>query len=258
MNILKPTATVSVLSLACLAASPAGAIEWHAWGVHGATISSPSAGTVDVETGSDADYHWNKSSWSGRTGKKAFYSTNDFLGQTIGDITQITWDVTDGSQGDVYFNIMVDDGDGDKGILIPSVSSSLYGTAGQWGDGALFRIVEADAGFDPTLLTVPQSWDDVKDLVITTGPFNDEPDNLAGAALAQGGPVYDGNNWAEWADAAAGSDLGWEQDGLLIVFGQSTGNSDPIQQITGLTVVPEPTSLALLGLGGLLVMRRRR
>lgn len=233
-------------------------VDWHAWGVHEATISE-SSGSITAYTPNTPDgsgittqYLWDKSSPPTRNGAKAFYSTSAFTGLTIGDITQFTWDFDAGLQGNAYFNVMVDDGSGDKGILIPTVSSSLFGTASQWGDGATFRIVEPDAGFDIGTSLSSLVWNDVKDLVITTGPFNDQPDTLSGTQ------DYTGNNWAAWADLAAGSDSDWEQDGVLVVFGQSTGTGTPTTTISNLTVVPEPTSLALLSLGGLMLVRRRK
>ena len=243
--------------------------EWHAWGTHDGSVSITSPGTATSSITSDPTYHWNKSSWSGRTGQKAFITTSDFNGMTVSDAIQsIDYDVTDGYWGDVYFNIMVQDSNGKKAILTPaynSDSSSGFATDGSAGASGDFCVFEAEAGWVGTSAVgwYAAEFDAIKDLVITDGPFTEFPDTLTGAATAQDDPVYTAANWAAWADNSAGFDCGWESDGFLITFGQSTatGNSVTIENLAvNGSVVPEPSTICLLGFGilSLTLIRRRR
>ncbi|MEN6357300.1 MAG: PEP-CTERM sorting domain-containing protein [Armatimonadota bacterium] len=249
-----------VFALAIASASMAGAVEWHAWGVHGGAISSTAPGTITAVTGNDATYHWNKSNWSTRTGQKAFYSTNAFNGQNVSVIQDITYTVTAGYWGNVYFNVMVQDANGKKAILSPSYNSAtnsgwtLTGTLGK-----SFCVFEAESGWTGTSATgwYAADWDEVKNLTIANGPFAEFPDTVtAPHASAQGDALYTVSNWYAWGGAAA-------SDGLLITFGQSTGTTTPTTTITGFGVtssVPEPGSIVALlsGLAGLAVIRRRK
>ena len=253
---------------------------WHAWGTHGGTVSfSPTgdeivANVLDTD-GDSPDYHWNKSSWASRTGQKAFVSTSDFNGLTLENaITSLEYTVDEPNSttwGNAYWNIILQEPDGDRAILAPSYNSATSsgfktdGTAGALKDFAIF---EAEPGWTSTSTGFyAAEWSEVKDLVIAPGPFTEFPDTLGGTATAQNDVVYSLANWAAWADQSAGSDAGWEQDGVLFVFGQSTGTS-PGQvvienvSVNGMAVVPEPTTIALGGIGlaliGLRTRRQRR
>ncbi|MBW2245132.1 MAG: PEP-CTERM sorting domain-containing protein [Deltaproteobacteria bacterium] len=214
------------------------------------------------DTAGDAtEYHWNKSSWSGRTGQKAFVSTADFNGMTLENaITSLSYTVDTGSStfwGNAYWNIILEEGDGDRAILAPSynsATSSGFETDGSAGGLKDFAIFEAEAGWTSTGSGFyAADWSEVKDLTISAGPFTEFPDTLGGTATVQGDPVYTAANWAAWADQSAGSDAGWESDGVLFVFGQSTGTNPGQVVIENVSVngtpVPEPTTFSLSALG---------
>jgi len=248
---------VAILATGSVAA--AAPIEWHAWGVHGATIDDSSFPTsVTAVTGVDANYHWNKSNWDTRIGQKAFLSTSHFNGMLVGTITGLDWDVIEGYWGNAYFNVMVEDANGKKAILAPSLNSAT--STGWEASGNAFSVFEAEAGWTGTAATgwYAATWDEVKDLVITDGPFTEFPDTLTGAATAQNDSVYTAANWAAWSG-------GNSSDGFLITFGQSTGTSTPVTTIGNISIeyetIPEPGTLILFGaglFGGLMIVRRRR
>lgn len=240
--------------------------DWHAWGAHGATISE-AAGVITANTpdtdGSGTVFHWNKSSWETRTGSKAFYSTSALNGMTVGSIIDITYNVNSGYWGNAYFNIMVEDENGKRAILAPSKNSE---TSSGWiteSGNMAFSVFEAETGWTGTSSTgwYAADFDAVKNLIITNGPFTEFPDTLGGTATAQDDPVYVVGNWAAWADQSAGADLGWEQDGLMITFGQSTGTDTPATVLSDLevNVVPIPGAAWLMasGLFALIGIRRR-
>ena len=181
----------------------------------------------------------------------------------------MSWDVDAGYWGNAYFNIMVEDSNGKKAILAPSLNSAS--TPGWDAAGQAFSVFEAEAGWAGTAATgwYSATWAEVQNLVITDGPFTEFPDTLNGDAIIQNDAVYSQANWAAWADAAAGYDAGWEKGGVMITFGQSTGSSTPLTTISNVTVngelvclstaaVPAPGALLLAGIGTACVGRIRR
>ena len=199
-----------------LGATSVAHAEWHAWGVHGASIGITAAGVVDATVndtaGQTPDYHWNKGTWSTRTGQKAFLSTNAFNGMTLEDaISSMSYTVNESQStywGNAYWNIMLQDSGGKRAILAPaynSATSSGFATDGSAGTGNDFCIFEAESGWTGTAATGwgVAEWDGVngvKDLTIANGPFTEFPDTLGGTAAAQDDPVYSVTNWADWAD----------------------------------------------------------
>ncbi|UCG46759.1 MAG: hypothetical protein JSU94_14790 [Phycisphaerales bacterium] len=250
---------VAAAVITLLAGSAHGAIEWHAWAVHDGWIDASSApAALTANTGNDEYYHWNKSDWPTRTGQKAFYSTNAFNGRKVASIQTVQWTLVAGYWGNAYFNVMVMDTQGKKAILAPaknSATSTGWDTdASDDGGQKPYCVFEAQPGWTGTAQTgwYAANWDEVKNLLITDGPFTEFPDTLGGAATMQNDPVYTAANWAAWADLWADKDLGWEKDGFLITFGQSTGTSTPVTTIANINVGPEPAPCQTIQSGTIL------
>ena len=181
----------------------------------------------------------------------------------MGSITEFSWDNTEGYWGNAYFNIMVEDANGYRAILAPSLNSGT--TSGFDAAGAAFSVFEAELGWTGTAATgwYAATWDQVKDLTITDGPFTEFPDTLGGDATAQGDAVYQESNWADWA--GVWGDPNFASNGVLVTFGQSTGTGTPVTTIDNFVLtynapIPEPAtiSLLLMGLGGLAASQRRK
>ena len=223
------------------------AIDWHAWGVHEATIDATGAPSeVTAVTGNNDKYHWNKSNWETRIGQKAFYSTNAFNGLPVESIESLSWDVVEGYYGNAYFNVMVQDSTGKRAILAPSCngpSSTGWGPLSACSPvGGTYSVFEAESGWGGTTQTgwYAATWEQVKDLVIADGPFTEFPDTLNGDATVQDDDAYSIENWAAWADSSAGYDADWEKDGFMITFGQSTGTDTPLTVIENIQIVQAP------------------
>ena len=276
MNIQKLASILVAIFAAAITSGDASAANvWHEWGTHGGTVAITASGEITANvldtSGGSPEYHWNKSSWASRTGQKAFVSTADFNGLTLENaISSLDYTVDVGNStywGNAYWNIILQEPDGDRAILAPSynsATSSGFATDGSAGAGNDFAIFEAEPGWTSTGTGFyAATWNDVKDLVISSGPFTEFPDTLGGTATSQGDPAYQLANWAAWADQSAGFDSGWEQDGVLFVFGQSTG-TNPGQvvienvSVNGMTIIPEPSTLVLGCLGFVAIGFRSR
>lgn len=251
---MKKILFVSSLMGMLAAASGHAQPTFSMWGTHGAAIDyDTGTGTLTVLTGRDSNFHWNKGNWERRTGRKAFFSTDHFNGQTVENaITSIDYNhVSDAANAlDAYFNIMVEDSNGYKAILAPRYYATDGNAVNQSGfvtnnDLNWYSIFEAESGWTGTASTGfgVATWDDVKGLTITTGPFTEFPDTLGGAATGQNSPLYQLSNWADWA-ADSGA-AGAHQHGFMITFGQSTGTTQPpVVQINNITVNNQPVQVA--------------
>jgi hypothetical protein len=264
-QVKKTYIVLGIMALVLVSFQRLDAVEWHAWGVHDATIDASIPGIVEATVlntaGQTPDYHWNKSSWDSRTGQKAFLSTDAFNGETVENAIQsISYTVDTGAWANAYWNIMVQDSNGKRAILSPayySATSTGFSRDGTAGSGNDFCIFEAEAGWTGTALTgwYAAEWDAIKSLVIADGPFTEFPDTTGGTAAYQNDPAYSVANWAAWADQAGGTGSGWEHDGFMFTFGQSTGTAPGLVRITNVSVngvaVPEPGTIVMLGMAGL-------
>lgn len=264
-NIVRICAIVAVMVAVAGTASATTLLvgDMNAWATHGGGIVVNGDGSVTATTGNDPDYHWNKSGWAGRTGQKAFLTTGALNGLKVGDITEFSWDFVSGYWGNAYFNIMVEDVNGFRAILAPSSNSAA--STGFNAAGLAFAVFEAEVGWTGTAATGfnAATWDQVKDLTISPGPFTEFPDTLTGDATAQNDAVYQESNWGDWAGLWGNSD--WADHGVLVTFGQSTGTATPETVINNFKLsynqpIPEPAtiSLLLLGVGGLVARNRRK
>jgi hypothetical protein len=225
--------------------------EFSLWATHGAAISYDSeSGVLTAITGNNPTYHWNKSSWAGRTGLKAFATTGAFNGQTVDEaLDRLSWTNIAGDSGDAYFNIMVQDAEGRRAILAPryygsnanAVEASGFVTDNtkNW-----FSVFEAEDGWSGTTATGAgvATWDEIKNLTIANGPFAEFPDTLTGTATGPGDAVYAVSNWADWATDYGST--GAQLHGVLITFGQSTGTSPVVTQIGSIEINDTPVTFA--------------
>jgi hypothetical protein len=143
--------------------------------------------------------------------------------------------------GATPISIMVEDAGGKKAILAPAYNSA---TDTGWGERAApeeksYCVFEAESGWTGTADTGwrAATWDEVKYLTITDGPFTEFPDTLGGDAAGYDDPAYSIANWAAWADLAGGAGSDWEKGGVMITFGQSTGGSPPTTVIENIQLI---------------------
>lgn len=270
---------------------------WTAWAVHGGDIDLTQSGEVTVDIATSSGHYWNKSGT--RSGQKAYVSTDYFNGSSVSQITSLDWDFANGSGGDLYLNLYVENSLGGNGILA-FTNNQTWGVNDANGDtfitsaDRIYHLFETTGdwtGF--TTGANAGTWDDINALTIVGDWLPpDGPDDVAGSVFqdvnanalptAQGNSLFGDDHWTEWGGSAASG-------GFLWVFGQST-NPAPITVANGITlenmqisydadgtgpstpvaladintlgnttVIPEPTSAALLaGAGILLALRRRR
>lgn len=201
---IKSMILASLLFLGLLICLPAAswAITWDAWAVHDGLIDATTLpGQITSTLTSDPTYHWNKSSWDGRTGQKAFYSTDDFNGMTVGSILSVDYNVTSGSASNVYFNIYVQDVNGKRAILAPADKTT--GGRYAWAEsGTSYSVFEVQSGWIGTASIGQRAatWDEVKNLIISIGGPLELPDTVnAPHATVQNDPLYQFSNWTAWA-----------------------------------------------------------
>jgi len=277
---MKKTLTICVVVAMFLAMSSAAnaTIAWNDWGVHGVTAVADGSGNVAFQDSTTA-YHW-EDSYDGhiRTGGKSFYSTSHLNGQNVSSIDSLTWtNLVSGST--VYVNVLVEyetGGSTYSAILAPApgLGNGTWGTgSGEEFEGTAscdFYIYEgsdfdsdnSDSVFNFRDTAVSYAtyadWDDVKDMKIIGGGQQLSP------ATTMGGPGtadYSDRsaNWAYWSNY--NGDAGAELDGISFVWGNRAATSEFNGNAAGIgdvTLVPEPTTMLLLGLGGLLLRRRKR
>lgn len=197
--------------------------DWRGWGVHEGRLGQSAGVTrIEAQTASDNRFHWNKDSWSSQIGQKAYISTHEFLGMTVENALQsISFDVVDGNWVNVYWNIIVEDSNGGRGVISPAKNSETSSGFLPGTPTLDYSVLVADQDWIGPVGEGVANWDDIKNLLITVGPSPELPDTLTGAAHGQNDPRYQPENWKDWA-SDSGIEAAW-LDGFMIVFGQSNG-----------------------------------
>lgn len=245
------------------------ATDWDAYLIKNAEVSGDSP-AFNVSSGQ-------MSATIDQGGQKVGYGTSAVDGLTLGDITGFEVDrIDEGSNLFApYINIWVGDNAGKYAVFAidPSnhVSYDYTHTLNQtqWQDLEIW-VYETDrtdlswlggdvysTGTQYLMYDVDNDGNDANDRVAKIGDLLDITILPPTAAeLAGGLPGVGGGAPDELSTNAA--------YGFNLIFGDTgnnfSGNTSPfiINDDPALSYVPEPTSLALLGLGGLIAMRRRR
>lgn len=209
----------------------------------------------------------------GASGMKAAWGSDDVNGATVGDITSVSItrhdDTTRFAAGSgpavaPYFNIWVTDGGGNYAVLANEPSNpafqSLFTTNG---DGSkTYDLSYTDIATKTVKVYETPGWNSNSSWVHAL--FGNDPLTFADVAglTIQAPPASYITNGANGVGSGAPDELGTNTAyGFNWVFGDTLSNYVSGQEgyvVSNPGAVPEPTSLALLALGGLAVMRRRR
>lgn len=248
-----------VLGLVCAVAmaTPALAVEWDAYVVR--NIDGTIAPKVDpaftlAEAGSGVGVSWSMTG----SGKMA-YGTNEYNNMAVGSIASFTWDVISGNAG--YINFWVTDGKGNFAVIAPQISDGLGG----WYAGPVADIQSASVKvYETPGAGGPAPWN-----TNTTGEggvLNWMVDNATVARDGSGFLTINGSiaTVSQLADlilaaptdfhGAVGTGASRASYAVTVLANASDGSIDNV----AVTLVPEASTLAVLGLGAAAALRRRR
>jgi len=205
-------------------------------------------------------------------GMKAALGSNDVNGITVGDITQLAItrhdDTTRFAAGSgpavaPYFNLWVTDGGGNYAVIANEPSNGAFQPLfTDNGDGSkTYDLDYADLANKTAKVYETPGWNGNSSWVHAL--FGNDPLTFADVATLEISPppVSYIQNAANGVGSGAPDILGTEVAyGVNWVFGDTLSNYVSGAEgyvVSDFAVAPEPTSLALLGLGGLAMLRRR-
>ena len=250
---MKKLSLLLMVAIAVSFASAADVAGWEAFVIRNASTGGTAPTITDLSTGyKQFDVEL--------SGQKAGWGTNLANGLTVGDIQAFSIDRDSSLDSTVYgpyINIWVTDGQGGYACLANEPSHT-----GEWGTSGPHNTTW-------NILQNATSW--VYEVSATAGfvlPDNTTTTSNLGAGTTDPFTFADFADYViavpttPWGGGGAPDDLNaatYTAYGFNWIFGDSQSNyvgQYPVAN-PSLTVVPEPATLALLGLGGLLLRKRK-
>ncbi len=245
--------------LAVLLTSSALQASWETFAIRNASGTNNPPTVTENVTASDSTTGWTSFGIT-ESGQKAGWGTSSMDGQTVGDLQAVS--ITRHSSVDgwgPYFNIWISDGQGGYATLANEPShTSEYSNYGEtaydmtW-EGALENAtcwvyeVDSSQGF-----LLPNGQTTYSNLPAgTTNPFTFG--DFANYTIEV--------STSHWGGSGAADDLNastYTAYGFNWVFGDTQDNYTDSYLVKDATVVPEPTTIAILGMGAVGLIRRKR
>lgn len=209
----------------------------------------------------------------GQSGMKAALGSNDINGITVGDITQLTItrhdDTTRFSNGSgpavaPYFNMWVTDGLGNYAVVANEPSNPAFQPLFSLnGDGSkTYDLDYTDLADKTVKVYETPGWNTNSSWIHNL--FGSDPltfSDIASLEISAPSAAYiqnGSNGVGSGAPDVLGTDVAY---GFNWVFGDTLANYVSGMEgyvVSGFNVAPEPVSLTMLALGGLMVIRRRK
>ncbi len=234
-------------------------ITWNAWSVHnGEYTISQDGSSMTFAAQPHSNYHWylNGVKYDAKDGMKTFGTTGYFDGAKVSELKKMQFNYTIDSLTSPSINIYAYDTDGKHAILgitalnAPDVSTDIGGglrsytyNFENWADTVVVKLYENTGIFGGAATA---TWGQIKNLNIGQGGYT-------GQQSPEGG-------WAAWSSNYT--------EGIALIWGDTAASAPrdthPIT-VSNLVLndtltanfVPEPATMALLAIGGLLLRRKK-